>query len=146
MASIITPTPPCTGRPTDPGDKICAYEFLPCRCFSERRDRIAAFHLEAVESLTGQAGLCVAGIDSRLAGLVVKQEVGPSVAVHILDVAGAVRLRAIALCWIVGVSETDGARIDSGGIESVSCEDGDRDETVASEVDRVPGAPRLDVD
>ena len=63
-----------------------------------------------------------------------KQEVGPSVAVHILDVAGAVRLRAIALCWIVGVSETDGARIDSGGIESVSCEDGDRGETVASEV------------
>jgi len=76
----------------------------------------------------------------------VKQEVGPSVTVHILDVAGAVRLRAIALCWIVGVSETDGARIDSGGIESVSREDGDRDQTVASEVDRVPGAPRLDVD
>src|SRR5207253_9111353 len=64
-------------------DKICAYEFLPCRCFSERRDRIAAFHFEAVESLTGQAGLCVAGVDSRLAGLVVKQEVGPPVAVHI---------------------------------------------------------------
>ena len=124
---------------------VSSYRAGAARYFSVRRDRIAAFHLDAVESLTGQAGLCVAGVDPRLAGFVVKQEVGPSVAVHILDVAGAVRLRAIALCWIVGVSETDGARIDSGGIESVSREDGDRDQTVTSEVDQVPGAPRLDV-
>ena len=74
------------------------------RYFSVRRNRIAAFHLDAVESLAGQAGLCVAELDPRLAGLVVKQEVGPPVAVHILDVAGAVRLCAIALCWVVVVS------------------------------------------
>ena len=115
------------------------------RCFSVRRDRIAAFHLDAVESLAGQAGLRVAELDPCLAGLVVKQEIRPSVAVHILDVAHATRLGAVALRWVVGVSETDGARIDSGGIESVSREDGDRDDTVAAEVDRVRGAPRLDV-
>src|SRR5206468_11696889 len=47
--------------------------------------------------------------------------------------------------WVVVVSETDGAGIDGGGIESVSREDGDRDETVVGELDRVRGAPRLDV-
>ena len=72
------------------------------RYFSARRDRIAAFHLDAVESIAGQACLCVAGVDPCLAGLVVKQEVGPPVAVHILDVARAMRLGAVALRWVVG--------------------------------------------
>src|SRR5262245_55753360 len=115
------------------------------RYLSARRDRVAAVHLDAIESLAGQAGPCVARVDPRLAGLVVKQEVGPFVAIHVLDVARAVRLRAVALRWVVIVSETDGARIHGGGIESVSREDGDRDETVAGEFDRVCGAPRLDV-
>ena len=50
---------------------MSSYRAGAARYFSARRDRIAAFHLDAVESLAGQARLYVAEVDPRLASLVV---------------------------------------------------------------------------
>ena len=68
----------------------------------------------------GQAGGCVARIDPRLLDLEVEEEVEPTVAVDVRHVSLAVRLGAVALARIPGVSEADARRDNRSRVEAAS--------------------------
>jgi hypothetical protein len=101
---------------------VAAARPLPPGLGLEGCDQVAAFDAYAAEGLACQARRRVAGIDAGLGDLILEDEVGSPVSIHVRDVAAA-RGGAVAPAGMAGISEADCARIDRGCVEAVGRED-----------------------
>src|SRR5262245_43949028 len=75
-----------------------------------------------------------------------KEQVRLPVAVHILDMAGPMRLRAVAAEGLIRAAEADSGGVDRRCAEGVGGHDRNGDHAVRRELYWIRVAPRLDVD